>query len=196
MFITSWLLTYLAFFNQQFSYDKAKEPLNTKYVDVVDGKLRLCLYEGDLPFKRGSSTLPRTELREKQERGEAGSQIMYFVNFTLPEDTGKNLANLSIWQVFGSGPEVMIRIRNGVKQVVVFGSKEKINIVEQLPNQCKITCGDKKGRGAMVECGSVKVEARIRCRGKMHLKIGPYAQSDDYEDVCIHYGSIETVDLS
>lgn len=185
MLVSLWSVATFSLFAIQYSWI-AGEAGREARVKIQDGGLELCVLNGDEPFKKGSATYPRTEFRGLEEYGAPGETVRFAVNFTEVD-----AENLSYWQVFGSGPEVMIRVRNGVKQLVVFGGEPKIQTVAELPSECFVTCGDKRGRGAEVRCGEYVVPARIRCKSKLHLKFGPYLQHvDALEDICVKYNNV------
>lgn len=188
MFVSFWNAATLLLFSVQRSYVVTDVELSSRVL-FVNGSLQLCVLKGDFPFKKSSKTYPRTELRLLEEVGDDNKRYTFSVNFTSGD-----FENLSYWQIFGSSPEVMIRVRNGEKQLVVFGGDPKIQVVDELPRRCSVTCGDARGRGASVECDvGEPVKARIRCKGKLHLKLGPYLQHvDSTEDVCVMYGGVSS----
>lgn len=176
--VVTWTVSVLSLFSQQCSYD-AKDC--SKHIEVVDGKLIACINPKDKPFKKGSDTFPRSELRflDEQEDGR--------FNLTVEVESVPNGDNFSLFQLFGSSPLVMVRKREGELQVVSFDGKPKIQVVKKIPRWCVVQCG----RKGYVDCDGAKSEGRIRCNDKLHFKVGIYSQQvQPAERMCAVYGDV------
>lgn len=182
MDIFSWTAVVLAFFSAQYSYDANHAIIDESHIKVHNGTLVTCVYPSDKSFKKGSPTLARSELRllKEYEDGlyEAGVELL---EYPLGDE------QFSLWQLFGKGPLVMIRQRIGQKQLVVFDGEPKIQVVSEFPERCIIKCG----REGFVRCGVYSSIGNIKCGGKLHMKVGIYAQGEDPKSaMCSKYGAI------
>lgn len=161
-------------------------------IQLVDGQLVSKLVEGDKPFKKGSKTFPRTEFR-------SNSLVEGIYEFDTEVSISKVLPEMqySVFQVFCSNPEVMVRKRSGDWQIVVFSSKEKITKIPALhedgtPNQItvKVTPVDKKNNKIEICINSALYSfiSKFKQRDKLHCKCGVYAQQMDPigETVVVH----------
>lgn len=176
----SWDLTQpSADYSLQYSYDKKREEQN--YVKFTPDGVCLTLREGDLPFRKGSETMPRTEIRCMKMVDE-GTYTFRFKFKILAAPEGMQY---SVLQLFDRNPCVMLRKRENKWQVVVFESKDKITVIENgvLDEQGwnVVSINIKSGRKGTVDVmingvAVTSVEARLAFRNKLHWKIGPYAQ--------------------
>lgn len=189
MHIVTWTTLALALFNVQYSYDVTKTPVDESHLSITNGTLKTCIYPSDKPFKKGSKTFPRSELRCLEEYN--GNNVYTFaVNHTrlpLPPTT-----DFSVWQVFGSGkPLLMLRHRSGQPQMVVFDGEPKIQPVESIPKECTLDC--KVGK---VTCGRYEASikpGKLRCKS-VHLKVGVYSQQTKPKSkTCIEYREIKSM---
>lgn len=182
MEIVSFVASLLALFSLQYSYDKYPDPKGR--IDFIDGVYKSCVHKGDLPFKKGSNTFPRSELRYLDEQVDGKYELIVGIkNISVSADF-----DFSYYQLFGGSPIMMIRHRVGQLQMVVFKGKPKIQEIKSLPTRCEILCG----RNGYVECdvggSKVRSEGRIRCNNKLHFKLGIYSQQmDPIGDECIEY---------
>ena len=179
MLIWPWTIGILTLFKWQYSYDVQQLPMSKSHLDIVNGTLVSCIYPTDKPFKKGSPTFPRSELRSLEEF-KGGNKHLFEVNMEkLPKGT-----DYSIWQVFGNGsPMLMIRHRKGRKEMVVFDGQPKIQPVDQFPVRCDVDC-----KGGVIQCGNYTSKGMLKC-DKMYLKIGIYAQQvKPKEKMCAVYG--------
>jgi len=187
MNITKWTLALVSLFNVQYSYDVSKEPIDSSYIAIHNGTLRTCIYPEDKPFRKGSDTYPRAELRSREEFEYRKGTYMFHVNFTnLP-----NATDFSVWQVFGGGkPLLMVRHRDGQKQLVVFDGCPKIQEVTELPSECTVDC-----KAGKVTCGVFYSYGKLKCR-KVHLKLGVYSQQKNPEEkMCIDYNEVKAINV-
>lgn len=183
MFVKFWTTATLALFTAQYDWTVPKDPLDPSRVSVNNGSLSLCLFESDKSFKEKTDTLPRTELRLIEEFSDGifnASVVMSNISLTNPA------SQYSVWQLFGSKPLLMLRVRNGVKQMVVFSGKPKIQVISDWPRWCVVKCG----RYGSVQCGETSSFGRIRCKDKLHMKLGPYFQGEALGDICITYNEV------
>lgn len=150
---------------------------------LAGGKLSAKLVEGDLPFKKGSKTYPRSEFRSNtlpEASYKFSTEVC--VSKVLPD------MQYSVFQIFASNPEVMVRKRSGKWQIVVFSCKEKITEIPALfedgtPNQISVSVSpvDKKNNKIVVDINGYKMEciSKFKQRDKLYAKCGVYAQQMD-----------------
>lgn len=181
MQILYWTVQALALFSLQYSY-KHDLPQDS-YISVKNGSLRSCIYKGDSAFKRGSKTYPRSEVRL------LGSLLdgSYKAGISVMELAKAPHIDYSLWQLFGRGPLVMTRYREGGWQLVVFDSESKSLKIQKIPSPvltCTIVCGHS------VQCDQgLPVAGNIKCGNKLYMKIGVYAQQMKPNDtLCVTYG--------
>lgn len=180
MIISVWSLALFSLFNVQFSHDKTNR---SEYFTVSNGTLTTCIYPGDRPFKKGSKTFPRAELRYLDEQIDG----VYNLTVDLLSVTAPPGMDYSVYQLFGNGPLVMARKRFGKNQVVVFDGEPKFSPVEQFPKWCVIKCGP----SGYVTCPGVQSFGDIDCGDSLHFKIGIYAQQmDPIGRTCSSYGPV------
>lgn len=148
-------------------------------VSVSNGTLSTCIYPGDKPFKKGSNTYPRSELRSLEERNGTIPYLFEVEVLQLPNGT-----DYGIWQVFGGGsPLLMIRHRLGEHQMVVFDGSPKITRMSEFPKSCVVDC-----KGGIVTCGSFSSKGSLKCED-MYFKVGIYSQAAKVEEKrCVVYG--------
>lgn len=171
-------------YNYQLSMDIVPplcyEPVKD-YFDFVGDGLTVSLHEGDQPFKKGSNTFPRSELRFTEERPDGE----YWFNLTATFLQVPEGMQFSWMQVFASSPVVMLRVRNDVTQMVSFDSKSKITefaLDRDAENRYALRINAKKDGKVSLYINDellVSVPAKIRSRDKLHLKLGVYAQQMD-----------------
>lgn len=203
MLITYWTYALIALFNWQYSYDVKHLPMDVSHIQVINGSLVTCIYPSDRSFKKGSKTLPRSELRSLYE-APGSFPYTFEVNVSsVPKGT-----DYSVWQVFGDGsPLLMLRHRQGVKQMVVFDGQPKIQQIADWPTSCTVDCPGKKvfcnvkkesGAGATggVETVALVVSSgNLKC-SKMYFKVGVYAQGrKPSEKMCIVYEGVKYFSL-
>jgi len=187
MLITYWTWAIIAMFNWQYSYNQRHQPIDVKYINVThEHFLRSCIYANDRPFKKGSSTLPRAELRSLYK---ADPSLPY--SFEVELLKVPNGTNYSLWQIFGGGsPLLMVRHRSGQKQLVVFDGTPKMQTVSEFPRACSLNCA-----GGTVKCGNYVSRGNFKCQD-MYFKIGVYAQgSKPRETMCAEYGRVSLFSL-
>jgi len=184
MYIQAWSLALIAMFNWQYSYDVRHSPMDASHLTVTANETLLsCIYPQDKAFKKGSKTFPRSELRSLLEpKGSTAYNFSVEIK-KLPEGT-----DYSVWQVFGNGsPLLMVRHRQGKKQLVVFDGQPKIQVTQQFPKWCVVDCPK-----SSVYCeGGYKSTGSLKCRDSMYFKLGIYnQQSKPIVKRCVEYGSI------
>lgn len=183
MNITTWTVALLALFKQEFSYNSTAD----SHISIANGLYTSCVYKDDLPFKKGSKTFPRSELRQIEEFEGPGTYTVKvnFTNIDVPEGF-----DYSIYQVFGRDPFLMIRHREKQKQMVVFDGEPKIQEVKEYPTSCTITCPVRKKDDTIVKCGTYVSKGRMKCKD-LHLKLGIYSQQmNPTTKSCITYSDI------
>lgn len=181
MNITFWTTLTLALFNYQYSFDAPHNDVDSNHINVTDGRLLTCIYPDDKPFKQGSNTYARSELRSKNEYDGSKPYTFSVETLSLPSGT-----DYSVWQVFSKGnPFLMLRHRKGEIEMVVFKGKPKIQKLPAFPKTCQIDCIGKK-----VTCGTFVSTGKFKCKN-MYFKIGVYnQQSKPEEKRCILYGNV------
>lgn len=182
MLITYWTWALVSLFKWQYSYNVPHQPIDVKYINVTQEHfLRSCIYATDRSFKKGSSTLPRAELRSIYE---ANGTLPY--KFEVDIKSVPNGTDYSVWQIFGDGsPLLMVRHRNGQKQLVVFDGTPKIQTLGGFPRTCTLDCT--KGK---VKCGETVSTGQFKC-GKLYFKLGVYAQGQKPRNtMCVEYGRV------
>lgn len=183
MKIIEWTTAALSMFNLQFSYLNSTN--TNMYFQVVNKSLQTCVHKYDSAFKIGSPTFPRTELRSLEEKKNGTYTLRVHVNSTNVTDPN---FDYSYYQLFGRKPILMIRKRLGQLQMVTFDLKPKIQVLTSLPKECNITCGN---RNSIIQCDSFISKGRMKCRNKLHLKLGIYSQQMHPTDTyCIKYNEI------
>lgn len=104
----------------QYSYDKQSSPSETvpnpAYISLAgDNGLKLCLYKSDKPFKVGSNTFPRTELRNRSVIKDNVAYTLSFDRYLVNAPT----FDFSWFQVFGGdNPNLIFRWRSGSYEVL------------------------------------------------------------------------------
>lgn len=184
MIIFEWTVVALALFSAQYSYRVDHTKLSERHISVVNGTLKTCIYEDDRSFKKGSPTLPRSELRLLEEFSDEGIKNATVKILSHPEVSKQ----FSLWQLFGNGPVVMVRNRLGQKQLVVWGGSPHIQPIEKFVEFCQVRCGPE----GWVNCEGYTSFGEIDCGDSLHLKVGVYAQGSKPKDtMCSTYGQIE-----
>jgi hypothetical protein len=180
MQVLYWTVQALALFSLQYSYKSSRE--ESDYIRVANGTLRSCIYEGDRAFKRGSSTYPRAEARLLGSLPDG----QYKAGVDVKEFARTPHIDYSLWQLFGSGPLVMSRYRQGGWQLVVFDGKPKIQKLTYPALNCVITCNE-----SVICDQGVKSVGKIKCKNKLYMKIGAYAQQmEPNATLCVTYGAV------
>lgn len=151
---------------------------------VLDsGKLVARLLEGDLPFNPKTPTKPRSEFRSNTLADGPHSILTEVCLRPPPKEM-----QYSVFQIFASNPEVMIRKRTNKWQIVVFSCKEKITEIPDLfedgrPNKIKVDVvptSAKFNRVVVTVNGqSWTFDSKFKQRGKLYVKCGVYAQQMD-----------------
>lgn len=180
MLIITWSWALIALFNWQYSYDVRHQPVDAAHINVTErGTLLSCIYPKDKPFKKGSNTFARAELRSLYE---ADGKTPY--KFSTELLSVPNGTDYSVWQVFGDGkPLLMIRHRKNKKEMVVFDGKPKIQVIDDFPESCIVDCVKKK-----VTCGKYSSSGKLKCK-KMYFKLGVYSQQKKPDEkMCVEYG--------
>lgn len=186
MLITYWTWALVALFKWQYSYNVRQNPIDMAHINVTGGSLRSCIFSSDRSFKKGSSTLPRSELRSIYE---ANGSLPY--KFEVELLSVPNGTDYSVWQIFGGGsPLIMVRHRNGQKQLVVFDGTPKIQTLGGFPRTCILDCA--RGR---VKCGDTVSTGQFKCE-RLYFKLGVYAQGTKPRNtMCVEYGRVNFFSL-
>lgn len=187
MLIIKWSWALFALFNWQYSYDVSHQPIDKAHINVTgNGTLITCIYPSDKAFKKGSPTDPRSELRSVYE-GNGSFPYKFDVEIlSVPAGT-----DYSVWQVFGDGsPLLMMRHRQGQKEMVVFNGQPKIQVLPEFEPSCTVDCA--KG---IVACGNYLSRGLSKC-SKLYFKVGVYQQHGSVvEKRCVEYGRIKYLSL-
>ena len=107
-------------FKYQYSYDKQEgfsdSNPNPDYFNYSPSGYVFCIYKDDQPFKKGDDTFPRTEWRGLAQ---IRDNVAYTLSFDQYIDEYPDGYQFCWVQVFaGSGPNIMLRYRNGSYQLL------------------------------------------------------------------------------
>lgn len=154
-----------------------------------DGKTVCLLMPTDLPFKKKTDTLPRTELRCVDEYVGYDS-VTITTGFQL--ESANSNDEFAVFQVFARSPYVMLRRLVTGWEVICFEAvdrHQKIRKVEVDPIWTDVIVNikkiDDKHQAVTVVINKVElptIECKLKLRDQLHWKLGPYAQHKMIQD--------------